>query len=114
MIDYSALLYDPVYAEIGVSATMTTVGVTGATLTVVDDTRTKSLPAGGAEVRGVGPGAYARIPELTANGIARDLWLDAKLTFNGRSWLVRSYELLGSPNGEDLGQVRFFLKEAND
>jgi hypothetical protein len=36
------------------------------------------------------------------------------LTFNGRSWIVRSYELRGSPNGEDLGEVRFFLKAAND
>jgi len=115
VIDYGELLYDPVYAEIGVPATMTTVGVTGATLTVVDDTRAKSLPAGGSvEVRGVGPGAYVRIPELTENGITRDLWLDATLTFNGRSWIVRSYELRGSPNGEDLGEVRFFLKAVSN
>lgn len=109
MIDYGELLYNPVYAEIGVVATFNTIPIT-----VIDDTRAKSQPAGSAEVRGVGPGAYVRIPELTENGITRDFWLDATLTFNGRSWLVRSYELLGSPNGEDLGQVRFFLKEAND
>ncbi len=114
MIDYGALLYDPVYLEIGVPATLT-VGVASATLTVIDDTRPKSLPAGGsAEVRGVGPGAYVRIPELTANGITRDLWIDSTLIFNGRSWVVRSYELRGSPNGEDLGEVRLFLKAISD
>ncbi len=115
MLDYGSLLYNPVYAEIGVIATFTVVGMTeGATLTVIDDTRPKSLPAGSTEVRGVGPGAYARIPELTENGITRDLWIDATLTFNGRSWIVRSYELRGSPNGEDLGEVRFFLKAIDD
>jgi hypothetical protein len=111
MIDYNAMLYDPVYAGIGVVATLNVAGdAEGVVVTVIDDTRPKSLPAGSAEVRGVGPGAYVRIPELTTNGITRDLWLDATLTFNGRSWTVRSYELRGSPNGEDLGEVHLFLK----
>jgi hypothetical protein len=115
VIDYSDLLYNPVYAEVGVIATLNVLGDTdGVVLTVIDDTRPKILPAGSAEVRGVGPGAYARIPELTENGITRDLWIDATLTFNGRSWIVRSYELRGSPNGEDLGEVRFFLKAIDD
>lgn len=61
MIDYSALLYDPVYAEIGVEATFTT-NLIAVTITVIDDTRPKVLPAGSLEVRSVGPGAFARIP----------------------------------------------------
>jgi hypothetical protein len=115
VIDYSGLLYDPVYAEIGVVATFTPTGASeGIALTVIDDTRAKSLPAGSAEVRGVGPGVYVRIPELTENGLTREYWLDARLTFNGQTWIVRSYELRGSPNGEDLGEVRFFLKAVDD
>jgi hypothetical protein len=110
MLDYSALLYDPVYAEIGVPATFTTSLLT-VEITVIDDTRPKSLPAGSAEVRGMGPGAFARIPELQRNGITQDDWQDAVLVFNGRSWQVRSYELRGSPNGEDFGEVRFLLKD---
>jgi len=109
MIDYSALLYDPVYAEIGVPATMD-----GTAITVIDDTRPKVLAAGSAEVRSVGPGAFVRIPELEANEITRDDWPDALLAFNGRSWLVRSWELRGSPNGEDFGEVRFLLKAVDD
>jgi len=109
-VDYSALLYDPVYAELGVAATLDAGTAGEAAITVIDDTRPKILPAGSAEVRSVGPGAFARIPELVANGIARDDYTDAVLTFNGRSWTVRSYELRGSPNGEDLGEVRFLLK----
>jgi hypothetical protein len=114
MIDYSALLYDPVYAEIGVPAVLTAAGTAGEIeLTVIDDTRAKTQMTGTAsgpiDVRSVGPGAFARIPELTAKGIAREDYRDSVLTFNGRSWTVRSYELTGSPNGEDLGQVRFLL-----
>lgn len=115
MPDYSALLYDPVYGELGVPAVFIADGTAGeATITVIDDTRPKTVMSGSAEVRSVGPGAFARIPELVANGIARDDYIDAELTFNGRSWMVRSYELRGSPNGEDLGEVRFLLRSSND
>jgi hypothetical protein len=110
MLDYSALLYDPVYNELGVEAQFIN-GEFEVTLSVIDDTRPKVLPAGAtADVRGMGPGAFVRIPELERNGITRDDWMDASLNFNGRSWVVRSYELRGSPNGEDLGEVRFLLK----
>jgi len=114
MIDYGALLYDPVYAEIGVPATFTVTSTSGgavADITVIDDTRPKTLPAGSSsDVRDVAPGAFARITEIAENGIARDGWLDAVLSFNGRNWTVRSYELRGSPSGEDQGEVRFLLK----
>jgi hypothetical protein len=113
MVDYSVLLYDPVYLELGVEATFTN-GALQAALLVIDDTRPKILPAGSsADVRGMGPGAFARIPELEEKGVSRDDWMDASLSFNGRSWLVRSYELRGSPNGEDVGEVRFLLKASD-
>jgi hypothetical protein len=110
IVDYGALLYDPVYAEIGVPAVIGTTGIT-----VIDDTRRKPLPVvsatGLAEVRSMGPGAFARVYELAAKGITRDVWLGAPLAFNGRTWMVRSYELRGSPAGEDAGEVLFLLKE---
>ena len=112
MIDYSALLYDPVYAELGVPATLSAGTAGEIALTVIDDTRPKTQTSGTVEVRSVGPGASARLPDLTEPGIARGDYQDAVLAFNGRTWTVRSYELRGSPNGEDLGEVRFLLKEA--
>ena len=111
MADYSALLYDPVYGVIGVPATLTAAGTAGEVeISVIDDTRPKTQTSGGLETRSVGPGAFARIAELEAKGIARADYQDAVLSFNGRDWIVRSYELRGSPNGEDLGEVRFLLK----
>jgi len=109
MIDYNAILYDPVYAELGVPAMMThTAGVSE--ITVIDDTRTKSLTTGSLETKSVGPGAFARVPELTSLGVDRSDYDGSLLSFNGRIWAIRSHELRGSPNGEDQGEVRFLLK----
>jgi len=110
--DYSWLLYDPVYAELGVSAMLTTTaGVFE--ITVIDDTRAKMQTSNTVDVRGVGPGAFARIPELTDKAIDRADYINSMLAFNGRIWIIRSYELRGSPNGEDVGEVRFFLRSSD-
>jgi hypothetical protein len=111
MIDYSADLYDPVYGRLGVPATLTLTGTAGeVTITVIDDTRPKrQASGGGVEVSSVAPGAFARMPEIIANGIVPDEFEDAVLTFNGRSWIVRNHEMGGNPNGENFGQVRFLL-----
>jgi hypothetical protein len=109
MIDFSVMLYDPAFDVIGVPATLTAAG-TEIALTVIDDTRPKSNIDGTMEVRTIGPGAFARVPELAAKGIVRDDYQGVTLTFNGRNWVVRSHEMRGSPNGEDLGEVRFLLK----
>jgi len=112
MIDYNALLYDPVYAELGVSAMLTTTaGVFD--ITVIDDTRAKAQTSNSVEVRSVGPGAFARVPELTSKGIDRADYTNSMLSFNKRMWVVRSFELRGSPNGEDFGEVRFLLRSSD-
>lgn len=104
MVDYSALLFDPVFGQLAVDAILN-----GIAITVIDETRAKTQTSSGVEVRSIGPAAVARIPELTAKGIAREDYKGSTLAFNGRTWIVRSRELLGSPNGEDLGLVRFLL-----
>jgi hypothetical protein len=117
-LDYSALLFDPVYAELGVPATLTVGAAAAVDITVIDDTKPKTLPmavtgsAGPAEVRSVGPGAFARVYELAGKGITRTDYAGALLAFSGRTWVARSWELRGSPMGEDFGEVRFLLKEA--
>jgi len=112
MIDYSALLYDPIYDVLGVPATLTA-GASEVELTVIDETRSRTRTEGGVETSSVGPGAFVRIPELVEKGIARSEWIGATLTFNGHTWIVREAPVQGSPNGEDLGEVRFLLKAAD-
>jgi hypothetical protein len=111
-IDFGEMLYDPVYDRLGVSATLTVATVGEVALTVIDDLKPKAIANGSAEVRTVAPGAFARIPELTTNGIEVKDCTGATLTFNGRTWAIYSHEKRGSPNGEDAGEVRFLLKEA--
>ena len=79
---------------------------------MIDDTRpkTNSQRQRGGRCAASGLAPLPAFPNSPSNGIARDDYLDAVLTFNGRAWTVRSYELRGSPNGEDLGEVRFLLK----
>src|SRR5262249_38273531 len=113
-LDYSALLYDPVYSAIGVPAMLTTSTAGIADITVIDDTRPKSSVTGTLETKSVGPGAFGRIRELIEKGIDRADYVNSFLSFNGRMWVIRSYELRGSPNGEDMGEVRFLLKASDD
>src|SRR5262245_33830811 len=98
-IDYSALLYDPVYDEIGVDATLSTGTAGEIDLIVIDYTRRKSsmttTDSGSIDVRSVGPAAYARMPELIAKGINRQDLNGSTLTFNRRSWTVRNNEPAG-------------------
>jgi hypothetical protein len=114
-VDFGALMFDPVYAQLGVSAVFTVAasGSAEVNITVIDDTRPKAVPIStqtGAQVSNVGPGAFARVYELSQKGIARADYADAVLAFNGRTWIVRSWDLRGSPTGEDWGEVRFALK----
>jgi hypothetical protein len=126
--DYSALLYDPVYAVLGVSATLThRVGISvfqpnifqpnlfqgnfvASGITVIDDTREKTNTTGALDMRSIGPGAFARIPELTAKTIDRSHYDGSTLQFNGHTWIIRNHQPRGSPNGEDQGEVRFGLR----
>ena len=80
-----------------------------ATSTGIFRTATMAKKAYGRVATPALPGCFG---ELFAKGITRDVWLGATLAFNGKTWAVRSYELRGSPNGEDAGEVLFLLKEA--
>lgn len=118
MIDFNADLYDPVYAELGVPATLDAGTAGEIELTVIDKTRRKTgttvVDGDSADVRSVGPAATARMQELIANGITRDDLKDSVLTFNGRAWTIRNHELTGSPNGEDYGEVLLLLMSDDD
>ena len=110
-LDFSALMHDPIYAKLGVPATMTR-GAGDVSLTVIDNTRPVSIATVGApgEVRRVGPGAYARMPELTAQGITRAQYIDAVLTFNGRTWVGALLRIHRQPERRGLRRGALFAE----
>src|SRR5262245_8074680 len=113
-VNVAGILYgpsSPVYATFAVEASFEN-GVTVATIRVIDDTRPIADAAGNALVQTISPGAWARKTELDAAGIDKDDYPGATLTFNGQSWLVESFEMRGSPQGENAGAVRFKLSAA--
>jgi hypothetical protein len=114
MVDVAGILYglqSPVFGALAVDATFTKAALSKP-IRVIDDTRPTVELEGSAEVQTIAPGAFARKVELDAAGITRDDYVDATLTFNGQTWRITSFEMRGSPQGENAGEVRFILTQA--
>jgi hypothetical protein len=113
-IDVAGILYgptSPVFGALAVDATFVK-GAINATIRVIDDTQRWIELEGTAEVQTIAPGAFARKVELDGAGITRDDYVDAMLTFNGQAWRITSFEMVGSPQGENAGEVRFILAQS--
>ena len=111
-MDYQATLYGPVYAQLGVSATLTLEG--GGTpfpFVVLDKTSGVDISFGGGEggVQTIAPAAVVRVPELRESGIKPNDLVEAVLAMNGYTWRVKSFKLRPSPNGEDDGEAYLLL-----
>lgn len=102
-LNWTSLLYDPLYNSIGVPATLGTTSVT-----VIDETRGVGL-AGNAIIETVRPAARIRVKELAENNIDVSGLKDNSLTFNGKTWRIKSHEPVPSKGGESDGQIRLIL-----
>jgi hypothetical protein len=112
MVDVAGILFSmisPVYVDLAVDATLQATTGGAQNLRVIDDTRRTTDVEGNAAVQTVLPGAFARMVELAAAGLIADDCVDGLLTFNGQTWRITSFETLGSPQGENAGEVRFIL-----
>lgn len=109
-MDYQALLYDPIYNALGVSAQLD-LGTDGIVpLTVID--KTAGIAVGdGVEVHTIKPACDARMVELLSVGVSFDELENAPITFNGKTWTVTHHELRPSPRGENDGELRMFLSQ---
>lgn len=112
-MDYQSLLYDPIYNTVGVAAILTlndsAEPIDG--LTVVD--KTTGVDIGETvEAQVIVPAAIIRAVELAAKSVTVEELPKAKIEFNEKAWLIVSYRLLPSPNGEADGEVFLLLEEA--
>ena len=110
-MDYQSLLYGPVYATLGVEATLT-LDATDAepvTLTVLDKTAGVEL-GDKITISTILPAATVRVSELASNGVSIASLRLAMITFGGKDWAVMRHEYRPSPNGEVDGEILLVLE----
>ena len=91
MIDFSSLLYAPIYQAFGVPATFTCLYGDRVELTVIDQTSGVEVANSSSfEIKTIRPAVTIRATDLTAKGFdAADLE-DAQLVLRDRAWRVKA------------------------
>lgn len=112
-MDYQALLYDPIYARLGVAGTIALDDSDGTTaaVKVIDKTAGVALNLGDTAVDTVKPAARVRMVELAEHDLVPSDIDGGTLTFNSKTWTIKGFLLLPSPNGEADGEALLFLIE---
>ena len=113
LMDYQAILYDPIYTAQGVDATLNFATGEVFSLVVLDKTVGIDIGDGEARAQTIVPAAVVRYAELTSNGIEPKRFTEdgTKITFNSLTWNIESYRLRPSPQGEFEGEVYLLLSE---
>lgn len=113
MTIWQDLLLDPIYAsDVAVTATLTR--TTGETHSVraVDLTQGRSAPGlSFADMQSQVPSATVRLSEINAKGITdlKEYFYKGKLTINGRTWRIKSYQPVPAPAGP--GEILILLTD---
>ena len=105
--------YDAIYSgPIAVDARLIAASGSTVALRACDKTAGASLPTQSLiEMQTIRPLARVRQSELTDNGITDypNQLYQGQLQINGRTWRIKSYEVMASPDGP--GEVALFLMD---
>jgi hypothetical protein len=112
MIDFSSLLYAPIYQAFGVQATFTCLYGDRIELTVIDQTSgVEVADASSIDIKTARPAVTIRAADLAAKGFdAADLE-DSQLVLGDRVWRVKATMPKPAPAGEAEGELYLFLIE---
>lgn len=118
MLDYQALLYDPIYDTLGIAATIKS-GKTSLSfdLTAIDKTSGVAVTEDqNSNIQTILPAAFIRAREMTSLGLSKDDLNGGILTLKpdnlpSSSWKITSHRPDPSPKGEQDGQYYLFLQE---
>ena len=113
MIDFNALLLNPIYTTLGVPARLTLSDGRGFDITVID--KTSGVHVGNnVEVPTVLPAAAIRYSELATLGMNKNDIEDGTLTFNGYTWTISNVKSDPNPSGEKSGELLAMLVDQNE
>jgi hypothetical protein len=112
MINFSSLLYAPIYRTFGVSATFTCLYGDRVELTVIDQTGgVEVADASTIDIKTIRPAVTIRAADLAAKGFdAADLE-NAGLVLGDRAWRVKATMPKPAPTGEAESELYLFLIE---
>lgn len=114
MLDWGAMLYAPIYNTLGIPATINTAGGSTLTVTVINLTGPSTISNTiGVDFQAFKPAANIRMSDLAGLELVDEL-PGGEITMDGKSWSIKSYEYIASPNGNSDGEVRLILKDDLD
>jgi hypothetical protein len=111
MIDFSTLLYAPIYDSFGVPATILCLYGARFDVTVIDKTSGVEVFDGTGSIKTIRPAAVMRVSELTALGLSQRDLEGVSIELSGKIWRVKATMLKPAPTGEAGGELYLFLIE---
>ena len=111
-MDYSHILFDPIYAAFGMAAVLTPNRPDASSVAVSVIERTTSADASANfELGTLRPGVFVRRRELDGLGIAPPELEGGTLAFGGRTWRIDAHAPRPGPDGEASGEILMHLAE---
>ena len=112
MMDYAAILYDPLYASFGTDAVIRCLYSDAFPIRAIDCTSGIEVTENsGIDVKTIRPAAIVRMRELIDVGLGREDLEDAALELNDKLWRVKASMPKPGPSGEANGELYLFLIE---
>jgi hypothetical protein len=111
--DYQALLFNPIYSELSVPATLLLTWGSSKTLAVIDHTTGVAL-TDRMSVESIRPVVRVRGTELNANGIDVADLPGNQISLNGQCWRIKATRTMPAPTGELVGEVMLILLSEGD
>lgn len=108
MIDWDALLYDPLYANFGTAAVLSPLVGASVGMTVIDQTRGVEIQSG-IELPVIRPACFVRRSEMDDANLTEQAMLGGTVSMNGHSWTVSDIRPKPGPDGKDSGESMFVL-----
>jgi hypothetical protein len=109
-MDFSALLLNPIYDVLGVSASLTPNGIDAVAVTITALDKTAGVDVSAEfEVTAIRPAASVRLVDLAALGVTATDLDGGSISLNGSSWRIDMHHKVPTPDGS--GEMMLYLMD---